>query len=335
MRLLWIGEQNEAPPVAEAVRTLAQTPSLTAIALEQEDRKTLDAVFLDCRNGCPYSMPHLLMTAARFRLLSIRLCVLANGKLFTQLKAKGEALFWVTNGNPAMALETLQRLHPLKSTEPIPEEDAHPEAVSEIPLVIPDGMLPVIHVVGSQARIGCTTQCLLLYHCFAALGFSPAVVTTLEQITLLAKRMGASVTADGCTCIEGIPFTPSMNCAHDCYIRDCGVIREEIATEAQESDLCVLVAGAKPWELHATAAALSLMGSARQMLTAFSFCEQDMTKPVQQLLERLHHSSSFLTVPWHPNPFVSNASYLELLRPALAQLFEQSDIALERTTSCK
>ena len=62
---LWITES--IPPADGQRQSPAAVPSLTAIAMEQLENKSLDNIVLDCRKSCPWSLEHILAAADLLR----------------------------------------------------------------------------------------------------------------------------------------------------------------------------------------------------------------------------------------------------------------------------
>lgn len=309
MRLLWIGERNEAPPMVQAVQTFAQTPSLVAVALQQEERKTLDAVLLDCRNGCPYSVPHLLSASSLLRAKEIRLCLLGGS-----LQLKTDAWLLSCDGTAAAAAAMLKEL-PHRQTPQAPDK---PQAIA--PMQIRQGTLLMLDILGSQPRIGCTTQCLQLYHYFTALGFSPAIVVTQAQAGVLRQLLGGTQAGDTLI-MEGVPFVTSAQSGFDCFLRDSGCIDAGKAAQARNADLCVLVAGVKPWEICHTVDALTLLRDVSQLLLVASFGDGRAKETLQALLQKTGHICPVLAAPWQPDPFTATgAGCYERIRPILKNM---------------
>lgn len=171
----------------------------------------------------------------------------------------GNIIFWCPDSTPpgnvksaSSAQELLQFLAPVS---PKIGMKGHPkrEIRTVSPLTIPQGTILLLAVYASQARIGCTTQSIGLWHYVRALGFSPAVVGDAERIKDIAKLMNGKEITDGFL-IEGVPMVYSTNLSYDCYILDLGANPkpENLAS----ADIRVLVAGSKPWEMPSTIDAL-------------------------------------------------------------------------------
>ena len=146
------------------------------------------------------------------------------------------------------------------------------------PLAISASRILLIDVVGSQPRIGCTTQAIALWHYFHALGADPAVVMAEAQIQQLTATMQVQKKFDGGCVIDGITFVTDTQRSNDCYIRDLGSVR----TSHSDADAVVLVAGVKPWELSYTMQAIRMLKH-RNKIAVLSFADAAEVKKLQLL----------------------------------------------------
>lgn len=179
----------------------------------------------------------------------------------------------------------------------------------------------ILGVVGTQHRIGCTTQAVGLWHYCKALGFDAAVVSGKEQIAQIASPMHCEQIPGGYN-IEGIPFVTETTLPYDCYILDIGP--GSIPDALSVTDCLVLVAGVKPWEIQHTAAALhSAKGSELSVLLSFS-SEADAAG-----LKPLFGRQSIAVVPWMPELWTPSpqalAIYDQLLRPVLRRILSMEE----------
>lgn len=183
------------------------------------------------------------------------------------------------------------------------------------PLEVPPGKLLFLGVVGSQHRIGCTTQAVGLWHYCKALGFDPAVVCGADQLAQLAAPMDSRQISGGYQ-IEGIPFVVDTAQSYDCYILDLGT--GSLPEAARISDCLVLVAGAKPWELSNTLAAIRSAGRG-EVAVLLSFT----TKTEGAALAPLFGSRAAAVLPWMPQLWqpspAAMAIYDALLRPQISR----------------
>lgn len=261
-----------------------------------------------------------------------------------QLQGKGNVFFVSPlNKPPAMirVVETKDELlqllsKPRKSTSsssggtrPTPEEphslSAAQKSFSIAPLAVPPGKILFLGVVGSQHRIGCTTQAVGLWHYCKALGFDAAIVSSREQIAAIAGPMRSQEIQSGYK-IEGIPFVADTALQYDCYILDIGP--GSIPDALRATDCLVLVAGSKPWELQHTAAALrAAKGKELPILLSFS-SEADASG-----LRPLFGQQRVAVVPWMPELWHPSESalaiYDNLLRPFLENIFARNDLQFD------
>ncbi len=311
MKLLWIGET--APPEGLQWRSLKETPSLVAVALALIERQEVfDAVLLDCRRECPYSVPHILSASSFLRAKGLRLCLLGG-----HLQIRTDAWLLHCDGTAASAISMLKEL-PHRADTKAPEKADKPPAIA--PMQKRQGTLLMLDVLGSQPRIGCTTQCLQLYHYFTALGFSPAIVTTQAQADVLQRLMGGTQAGDALI-MEGVPFVTSAQSGFDCFLRDGGCIDTGKAAQAHNADLCVLVAGVKPWEISHTVNALTLLRDVSQLMLVASFGDGKAEETLQALLQKTGRACPALAAPWQPEPFTATGTgRYELIRPILRNM---------------
>lgn len=281
MRILWIGTKANMPKEAQAMWTAAQVPSLFSLAAEEK----YDVVLLDCRAGCPWSLPHILAAAAE--LAPVRLCLLAGPELQQRLRGKLMAAEKVED--ILEALKAPKKLHALSEFAPGKEK---------MPLRLPEGVCLVVDVVGSQPRMGVTTQCFQLWHFFSGLGRRAAIVLPAAQLGALAPLLEHRPIRDGIL-VEDIPLVTVLSRRYDCFLRDRGCMTE--AVDLRDSDLCILVAGTKPWELLHTARALERLGPLPQLAVILSFCSAD----ARPLLEQMGYAGPVVPAPWQPEPFVA------------------------------
>lgn len=187
------------------------------------------------------------------------------------------------------------------------------------PLGISPGSIVMLGVVGSQPRIGCTTQAIGLWHYCKALGLDPAIVAASDQIAQLASVMECKQIEEGCV-IEGIPFVSSTALAYDCYILDIGA--GSIPEAKKMTDSLILVAGSKPWELEHTARALRA-AKGRDVHVLLSFTGQKDAENLKPLFGSLSYAPvPYMTEPWKAC-FEALLVYDTLLRPALERLMAQ------------
>ena len=186
---------------------------------------------------------------------------------------------------------------------------------------ISPGSILVLGVIGSQQRIGCTTQAIGLWHYCKALGLDPAIVAASDQIAQLASVMECKQIEEGCV-IEGVPFVSSTALAYDCYIVDIGAAA--IPEAKKMTDCLVLVAGSKPWELEHTARALR-SAKGRDIHVLLSFTSQKDADNLQPLFGGLPYSPvPYMTDPWK-SCFEAMLVYDTLLRPVLERLMSQEN----------
>lgn len=198
------------------------------------------------------------------------------------------------------------------------------------PLFIPDDVVYYFAVAGSQARIGCTTQAIGLWHYCKRLGFDPAITVSPGRGEEMARMMNGREIPGGWD-IDGIPFIRDAARAYDCYIRDLGALGSCDRDAFLGADWSLLVAGVKPWELAATAEAAALLRSRAYASVLLSYAiEADRRE-----LEKLFDGRGVAVAPWLPRPWTppagALASYDRLLRPVLARYLRQRTYRRERT----
>lgn len=300
----------EGNGVKAAVYQPNRVSSLTALLLGTEG--ITDLVILPDARGS-WSMGHILSTAK-------------------QLQDRGRLVFYGgTNDKipPLIAAagdkEALLRLLK-KPVKPAAKASAGGQGQAAVtvterpakilPLEIPPEKILILGVVGSQRRIGCTTQAVGLWHYCKALGFDPAIVAGQEQIAQIAGTMQSQAIQGGYR-VQGIPFVTDAALTYDCYILDVGTGAIQDALGA--ADHLILVVGSKPWELQHTAAALRA-ARGRNMLILLSFSAQRDAESLAPLFGQ----RSVGLIPWMPELWTPSpaalALYDRLLRPTLERL---------------
>jgi len=291
-------------------------PSLTGLLLDHPD--ITDLVIRDTEPA-PWSAAHVMSTA-KYLLCRGSTVILGSKSLAEACAVCG--IITVTEEIDALP-KLLRKPKDEKKSNPSGgvvrphiEEKKTPRRLQPDPLEIPRDKVVYIGVVGSQPRIGCTTQAVSLWHYCKALGFSPAVVAGATQIAGIAGVMESTPIDQGYI-IEEIPFVSDTALAYDCYILDIGteITPELLAT----SDLLILVAGSKPWELlQTTAAARNLEG--RGMSVLLSFSDRKDAEALQPLFGGCPcAAAAWIPDLWKPSG-QSFSIYEELLRPALEKV---------------
>lgn len=127
------------------------------------------------------------------------------------------------------------------------------------PLDIPPGLVVTLAVAGAMPRCGTTTQVFALWHYLSGLGFRAAIIDTTGRADGLEDFYAEELTRhDGYMAIRGIPFCVERQEVFNAYIVDAGVVAPNNSI-LLESDVAVVVGGAKPWELPPLAAALAFL----------------------------------------------------------------------------
>ena len=293
----------------------AQVPSITALLLRQPE---ISNIVLLPGEDRAWSLGHILAAAK-------------------QLQGKGRMIFMGTGRQlPSLIsvvpdkdalLRLLQKpTKPASSSGGLAERQASesPEERPSLtikPLTVPQEKILMLGVIGSQHRIGCTTQAVGLWHYCKALGFEPAVVAAPDQISQIAGPMHSQKIAGG-YCIAGIPFVTDTAQTYDCYILDFGPGSVQEALRA--TDCLVLVAGSKPWELQNTAAALRA-ARGKDMLVLLSFSSRKVAQDLQPLFGQQIPAA----LPWMPELWKASvealAVYEAVLRPVLEQVLAREE----------
>lgn len=292
-------------------------PSLTRLMLDQED--LTDFVIEDI-DPAPWSAAHVMSTARHIQ--SKGSFILLGSKC---LAGQCSGCPFIIATEELSAVPQLLRnknsepkTNPAGGTTPIHiEQPKAPELTAPEPLAIPRDKIVYVGVVGSQMRIGCTTQAIALWHYCKALGFSPAIASGAAQIAQIAGVMESAPIEYG-HLIEEIPFVTDTALDYDCYILDMG-------TEADPSllgiaDIIVLVAGSKPWELlNTTAAARNLSAHNPEILLSFS---KD-ARTLQPLFDSKCFDAPWIPDIWHPSSEAFSL-FEQMLRPKFLQVLSNS-----------
>lgn len=308
----------EENAIKAAAYSCDAVPSLTALSFRIPDIRNI--VLL--QEDIVWSMGHILAAAK-------------------QLQGKGRLFLLGTDTAPysmihaALTKEDLLRLlkMPPKATSTdggrvLDRADEPPKAPQPnqqhtvVPLNIPPSKILLLGVVGSQQRIGCTTQAISLWHYCKALGFDPAIVSSPEQLAAIAAPMQKEEIPDGYR-IEGIPFVTNTAHAYDCYLLDVGA-GNMTATQSY-ADHTILVAGGKPWELQNTAASLRALRG-KELTVLLSFCAEKDARSLQPLFGTITPQ----VMPWAPELWTPHPGALAIfdtfLRPIIMQILERTEV---------
>lgn len=199
-----------------------------------------------------------------------------------------------------------------------PQQELEP---SFRPMQISQGMILMIDVVGTQPRIGATTQAIALWHYLKALGFHPAVVMPEAQLQLLANTMSGAK-REGVECvIDKVRFVPDTQRHYDCYIRDMGFGSR---VDHRQANAVVIVAGVKPWEMPNTIQAMhQAVPGKTAMLLSFA------TEQSRVELSNVWKDIPMVAAPFTPDPWTAGTAALlileQLLRPILEHSLEHSE----------
>lgn len=311
MMTLWITESR--PPADGQQQSPAAVPSLTAIAMEQLENKSLDNIVLDCRKSCPWSLEHILAAADLLREAGVPLMVV-----------KGNLPEW--GGIPRFDSleEAASNLRPTVAVPVAPvkaKETDKPHA--PLPHVTPTRPISVA-VLGSQSRIGCTTQAIQLWYFFTAIGYRAAIVANAAWLDELAALENSPY--DDKVKIRGVVFV-SENAdtgGYNCIIRDWGVIDEVSKEAAANADLCVLVVGCKRWELvQTTNAIMDAGGMADLVMIAFG-ANQVAQQDIEKILLKASTPRQTALTRNTPEPF--RPGLLDIYRPLLEALYDKGGI---------
>lgn len=299
------------------------TPSLVTALRETQ----ADAFILD---GCgDYSTPHIL-TAAQIAARA--------GKPFILLGDCGVQSQYLLQCHGGEALEEMLK-KPVRTPAKAPQA---PRVLQELrtPRQAPEGLpyrvkplgagvggAHLVTVGGSQARIGCTTQCLQLYHYFHALGFAPAIMVTEDHLARLRSVLENRRTDTGVVFLEEVPFLPvsvGMQPPYDLFLEDCGVLEKDKLKDFLDGEMRVVVAGSKPWEIQRTMAAMRMLKGHSALAVLLSFSSNS---DVKQLREALKMQEEILLAPWQPSPFISGdlRPYDRGLRHAVERIFSKNE----------
>lgn len=306
----------------------SDTPSLTALLF---DHPELSAMVIQDDSAANWSASHVLAAAKHLERKGPTI-LLGSGRLTAQCGTL--ALVKVTERideipdllcRPAKgtagghSITGAEKLTPILTSV---TQSAPLAARSKLrPLRSSPGSILILGVIGSQPRIGCTTQAIGLWHYCKALGLDPAIVAAADQIAQLASVMACQQIEQGYL-IEGIPFVSGTALAYDCYILDIGT--GSIPEAKKMTDSLILVAGSKPWELEHTARALrAAKGQGIHVL--LSFTNQRDAEKLQPLFGSLPCAPvPYMTEPWKAC-FDALLIYDALLRPALEQLVSREN----------
>lgn len=314
---------------AAQLRTYLEENGIKAAAYRCEEVPSLTALLLQLPNICnvvlfqgnvEWSMGHILAAAKQLQRRGRMVIFGADAvpSSLTHVAANKEDLLRLLKSSAKGAASDNGGRTLLRADTPpvIP-----PEVPRISPMKIPPSKLLLLGIVGSQQRIGCTTQAISLWHYCRALGFDPAIVSSPEQLAALAAPMQKEEIPGGYR-IEGIPFVTNTTHAYDCYVLDVGA--GNIQAVQDYADHTILVAGSKPWELQHTAAALRALRG-KELSVLLSFCSEKDAKSLQPLFGTITPQ----VMPWAPElwtPHPGAIAILDtLLRPIISQILAREE----------
>lgn len=310
MMTLWITESR--PPADGQQQSPAAVPSLTAIAMEQLENKSLDNIVLDCRKSCPWSPEHILAAADLLREAGVPLVVV-----------KGN----LPEGGEIPCYESLEEaasnLQPAAAAPAQAKETDKPHTPLPLPHVTPTRPISVA-VLGSQSRIGCTTQAIQLWYFFTAIGYRAAIAADAAWLDELAALENSPY--DDMVKIRGVVFVSENADTGDynCIIRDWGVIDAVSKAAAADADLCVLVVGCKRWELvQTTNAIMDAGGMADLVMIAFG-ANRAAQQDIEKILRKASTPRQTALTRCTPEPF--RPGLLDIFKPLLDALYEKGGI---------
>lgn len=289
--------------------------SLTALLLDRQD---ICCLVLQAEPVMPWSDGHILAAA---KLLQVKgsLILVGTGPAAERL---GESPLITLAETEEQAFQMLSRPKAGTKQRKVDSSGGITKFVQR-PLRIPAFKILLIDVIGSQPRIGCTTQAIALWHYFHALGADPAVVMEESQLRQLSSTMQIQKKLDGGCVIEGIPFVTDTQRSHDCYIRDLGCTQ----VSHSDADAVVLVAGVKPWELAYTMQAMRSLKHPHK-IAVLSFTDASEVQKLQILFKSCQFPAA--AAEYTPNPWAFAAQalliYDTLLRPILEQQTEEETL---------
>ena len=197
------------------------------------------------------------------------------------------------------------------------------EAFFILPHVTPTRPISVA-VLGSQSRIGCTTQAIQLWYFFTAIGYRAAIVANAAWLDELAALENSPY--DDMVKIRGVVFVSENADTGDynCIIRDWGVIDEVSKEAAADADLCVLVVGCKRWELvQTTNAIMDAGGMADLVMIAFG-ANQVAQQDIEKILLKASTPRQTALTRYTPEPF--RPGLLDIFKPLLEALYDKGGI---------
>lgn len=320
---------------AEPLRTYLEENGIKAAAYRCEEVPSLTALLIQLPNICnvvlfqgnvEWSMGHILAAAKQLQRRGRMVIFGADAvpSSLTHVAANKEDLLQLLKSSAKGAVSDTGGRTLLRADTPLV---IPPEVPNIFPMKIPPSKLLLLGIVGSQQRIGCTTQAISLWHYCRALGFDPAIVSSPEQLAAIAAPMKKEEIPGGYR-IESIPFVTSTAHAYDCYLLDVGA--GNIQATQSYADHTILVAGGKPWELQHTAASLRALRG-KEITVLLSFCCEKDARSLQPLFGTITPQ----VMPWAPELWTPHpgamAIFDALLRPIITQILERTEEQQEHT----
>lgn len=309
--------------------------SLTAFVQRDKAIVQQEFIVLDVGDGTQWSVPHVLAAVRDLRRFSnarpvfIGLACEANTELFGRLAdAHGVKDLLVDRDGGALD-DALAACFDARSTPRFAEKM---QAVTQLlsqsasaavrPLSIPAGLVLHIALAGTAPRCGTTTQAFAVYHYLRSLGLRPAILdergTLIEQ---LMKYETYAKEASGAVTVRGVSLCSRRCGDFNAYVSDLGVLRAENAAGFCGADACILLGGAKPWELTYFGAALQLIlpYAPDRLIALVGFTTEEELQKLGKYLCRKNGAAPCVPDLWRPSQDAA-ACYDRLLLGELKEL---------------
>lgn len=165
-----------------------------------------------------------------------------------------------------------------------------------------------IAIAGTQNRIGTTHLAILITSYLSKKGWNSLYIekNNTNHVFSLIGRYADIKSHNGISTIFGCNLLPNCDVelpyadAYQVVIKDYGCLHDDNIQEYAKSDIKLIVAGSKEWELDKTEEVLKVLNSYPGIKYLFNFTEGKKFREIMKSMEKL----PCYRIPYLPNPFV-------------------------------
>lgn len=189
-------------------------------------------------------------------------------------------------------------------------------------LIIPKGRKIIVAVGGAMGRIGSTTHTFGIYRYLKFLGFTPLIVDSKQVLIETFCNLYSEETEpfDNYIKIKDYCFASDLQTdKFNAFILHLGTVCDKNRGSFKQSDIHILVGGAKDWELQNTAeTAVSQDLLDEDLLLILSFCKPEQAQTIGSTI----NVKSF-AAPYMPDIFAENVGENDFYRDMIKARIER------------